>query len=111
MRSRLIFFAGLFYYAINWLWQQSWKVEKRGNQARGQGGRLDSHCESRAAPLSKTRGRRPPAQNENKDPILIYIGLWVGCLFGVRRVAVCFLWLSLPGDCGVTDEALLAETT
>ena len=45
------------------------------------------------------------------DPILIYIGLWVGCLFGVLRVAVCFLWLSLPGDCGVTDEALLAETT
>ena len=25
--------------------------------------------------------------------------------------AVCFLWLSLPGDCRVTDEALLAETT
>ena len=23
----------------------------------------------------------------------------------------CFLWLSLPGDCMVTDEALLAETT
>ena len=45
------------------------------------------------------------------DPILIYIGLWVGCLFGVRRVAVCFLWLSLPGGCRVTDEALLAETT
>ena len=23
----------------------------------------------------------------------------------------CFLWLSLPGDYRVTDEALLAETT
>ena len=27
------------------------------------------------------------------------------------RIAVCFRWLSLPGDCRVTDEALLAETT
>ena len=26
-------------------------------------------------------------------------------------IAVCFLWLSLPGDYWVTDEALLAETT
>ena len=26
-------------------------------------------------------------------------------------IAVCFLWLSLPGDYRVTDEALLAETT
>ena len=45
------------------------------------------------------------------DPILICVGLWVGCLFGVRGIAVCFLWLSLPGECRVTDEALLAETT
>ena len=45
------------------------------------------------------------------DPILIYFSLWVGCLFGVRGVAVCVLWLSLPGDYRVTDEALLAETT
>ena len=45
------------------------------------------------------------------DPILIYDGLWVDCLFGVRKIAVCFLWLSLPGYCRVTDEALLAETT
>ena len=44
------------------------------------------------------------------DPILIYISLWIDCLFGIRRVAVCFLWLSLPGDCGVTGGALLAET-
>ena len=27
------------------------------------------------------------------------------------QIAVCFLWLSLPGDYRVTDEALLAETT
>ena len=32
-------------------------------------------------------------------------------LFEIRKIAVCFLWLSLPGDCRVTDEALLAETT
>ena len=31
------------------------------------------------------------------------------CIF--FKIAVCFLWLSLPGDCRVTDEALLAETT
>ena len=45
------------------------------------------------------------------DPILFYISLWVDCLFEIRKIAVCFLWLSLPGDCRVTDEALLAETT
>ena len=28
-----------------------------------------------------------------------------------KKIAVCFLWLSLPGDYRVTDEALLAETT
>ena len=28
-----------------------------------------------------------------------------------RDKQVCFLWLSLPGDYRVTDEALLAETT
>ena len=30
---------------------------------------------------------------------------------GIRKTAVGFLWLSLPGDYRVTDEALLAETT
>ena len=44
-------------------------------------------------------------------PILIYISLWIDCLFEIRKIAVCFLWLSLPGDYRVTDEALLAETT
>ena len=33
------------------------------------------------------------------------------CLYEIRKIAVCFLWLSLPGDCRVTDVALLAETT
>ena len=33
------------------------------------------------------------------------------CLFEIRKIAVCFLRLSLPGDYRVTDEALLAETT
>ena len=45
------------------------------------------------------------------DPILIFIGLWVDCLFEIHKIAVCFLWLSLPGNYRVTDEALLAETT
>ena len=45
------------------------------------------------------------------DPILIYIRLWIDCLFEIRKIAVCFLWLPLPGDYRVTDEALLAETT
>ena len=47
------------------------------------------------------------------DPILIYISLWIDCLFEIeiRKIAVCFFWLSLPGDCRVTEEALLAETT
>ena len=43
------------------------------------------------------------------DPILIYISLRIDCLFEIRKIAVCFLWLSLPGDYRVTDEALLAE--
>ena len=45
------------------------------------------------------------------DPILIYISLRIDYLFEIRKIAVCFLWLSLPGDYRVTDEALLAETT
>ena len=45
------------------------------------------------------------------DPVLIYISLWIDCLFVIRKIVVCFLWLSLPGDYKVTDEALLAETT
>ena len=45
------------------------------------------------------------------DPILLYISLWIDCLFEIRKIAACFLWISLPGDYRVTDEALLAETT
>ena len=45
------------------------------------------------------------------DTILINISLWVDCLFEIRKVAVCFLWLSLPSHYRVTDEALLAEST
>ena len=45
------------------------------------------------------------------DPILIDISLWIDSLFEIRKIAECFLWLSLPGDYRVTDEALLAETT
>ena len=33
------------------------------------------------------------------------------CLFEIRKIAVCFLWLSLPDHYRVSDEALLAETT
>ena len=45
------------------------------------------------------------------DPILIYISLCIDCLFEIRKIAVCFLWLLLLGDYRVTDEALLTETT
>ena len=45
------------------------------------------------------------------DPILIYISLWFDPLFLILKIALCFLWLSLPGHYRVTDEALLAETT
>ena len=45
------------------------------------------------------------------DPILIYISLWIDCLFEIRKIAVRFLWLSLPGHYRVTDKALSAETT
>ena len=44
------------------------------------------------------------------DHILIYISLWIDCLFEIRKIAQWFLWLSLPGDYWVTDETLLAET-
>ena len=36
--------------------------------------------------------------------------VFIYCLFEIRKIAVCFLWLSLPGDCRVTDEALLDES-
>ena len=45
------------------------------------------------------------------DSILINISLSIDCLFEIRKIAVCFLWLSLPGHYRVTDEALLAKTT
>ena len=45
------------------------------------------------------------------DPILIYISLLIDYLFEIRKIAVCFLWLSLHGDYRVTNEDLLAETT
>ena len=45
------------------------------------------------------------------DPVLIYISLWIDCLFEIRKIAVYFLWTSLPGHYSVTDEALLAEIT
>ena len=45
------------------------------------------------------------------DPNLIYVSLWIDCLLEIRKIAVCFLWLSLPRQYRVTDEALLAETT
>ena len=44
------------------------------------------------------------------DPILIYVSLWIDCLFEIRKIAG-FLWLLLTGHYMVTDEALLAETT
>ena len=38
--------------------------------------------------------------------------VWVISVFeSTRKVAVCFLWLSLSGNYRITDEALLTETT
>ena len=31
------------------------------------------------------------------DPILIYISLRIDCIIEIRKIAVYFLWLSLPG--------------
>ena len=45
------------------------------------------------------------------DLIFSKTRLVIDCLFEIRKIAVYFLWLSLPGDYRVTDEALLAETT
>ena len=45
------------------------------------------------------------------DLILIYISLWIDCLFEIRKIAVCFLWFSLQGHYRVIVEVLLAETT
>ena len=61
--------------------------------------------------LTLTRDHKIPMVEFCKEVILIYISLWIDCLFEIRKIAVCFLWLSLPGDYRVTDEALLAETT
>ena len=47
----------------------------------------------------------------HSDPISIYISLWIDCLFEIRKIVAWSLWLSLPGNYRVTDEALLAETT
>ena len=37
--------------------------------------------------------------------------VFILCLFEIRKIAVYFPWLPMPGDYRVTDEALLAETT
>ena len=42
------------------------------------------------------------------DPVLFYASVCIDCLFEIRKIVVCFLWLSLLGDYRVTDEA---ETT
>ena len=44
------------------------------------------------------------------DPHFDLVSNWIDCLFEIRKIAVCFLWLSLPGRYGVNDEALFAET-
>ena len=48
---------------------------------------------------------------ENARPQSSLLKKVFDCLFEIRKIAVCFLWLSLPGDYRVPDEALLAETT
>ena len=45
-------------------------------------------------------------------PFFLFISVFKSTAYlKFAKIAVCFLWLSLPGDCRVTDEALLAETT
>ena len=44
------------------------------------------------------------------DPILIYISLWIDCVFEIHKFAVCFPLFSLLGHNRVTDENLLFET-
>ena len=44
------------------------------------------------------------------DPIFIYISVLNRLPIKNSQNCSCFLWLSLPGDYRVTDEALLAET-
>ena len=74
-----------------------------------------SHCHFQVA--SNFDYRRAQSVLRSTDdfnfvgPFLIYISLWIDSLFEIRKIAVCFLWLLLPGDYKVTDEALLAETT
>ena len=45
------------------------------------------------------------------DTIINYLLPLIPIKSNVCKLAVRFLWLSLPGDYRVTDEALLAETT
>ena len=51
----------------------------------------------------------PNSSNGSPDILLIRFHRFTK--FEIRKIAVYFLWLSLPGDYRVTDEALLAETT
>ena len=44
----------------------------------------------------------------SRQVFIIWTPFW---FISVFEIAVCFLWLSLPGDYRVIDEALLAETT
>ena len=45
------------------------------------------------------------------NPISFYIGLWIDCLFEIRKITIFFLWCRLPDHYTVTGEDLLAETT
>ena len=45
------------------------------------------------------------------EPLVRHLDICVLFISGLYKIAVCFLWLSLPGHYRVTDEALLAETT
>ena len=42
---------------------------------------------------------------------MIYISLRIDCLFEIRNIAACFLWLYLWRHYRATDEAFLAVTT
>ena len=53
----------------------------------------------------------PDSQHEFYQYVFTMVNIKKGLLFEIRKIAVCFPWLSMPGDYRVTDEALLAETT
>ena len=71
---------------------------------RTRGVSIRGKCVLSKKPRALDEGRRNMAKRRS-DPRVTYPEV------KLFKIVVCFLWLSLPADCRVTDEALLAETT